>query len=311
MLLFAKILPQKLGLWSLHHVSFHHSRRTKRRTYMSTRKLTSITTETFVHLFLIIVALVFVFPFLWLVFTSLKPPEEVLSWPPVILPKHWTLENYFYVFETAPFGWYYINSLFFSSTATASILLTSGLAGYVFAKFRFFGRDLIFYVLLAAAAIPMQAYLVMLYIMVSRLGGIDTYWGLLLPASIMSFGIFFIRQNVYAIPDSLVDSARIDGASEFKIFFHIIVPLIKPALSALGIYAFTTRWSLYIWPLVVLSTNEKFTTELGLTAFTRRFVVDYGPITAAASICCIPALVVFIIFNRQIIRGIALTGIKE
>lgn len=274
------------------------------------RKMAAITMESFIQVFLIIIAIFFIFPFIWMICTALKPATEVLSWPPIIFPKRPTMANFLYVFETAPFGRYYLNSIFVSGVSTLSILITSSLAGYVFAKIKFFSRDMIFYIILATAILPLQSYLVLLYMMVAKIGGIDTYWGLILPGMVMSFGIFFLRQNIYSIPDELIDAARIDGASELGIYIRIILPLSKSALAAIAIYAFTVKWGQLIWPLVVVSTKDKFTTELGLTAFQQRFVVQYGPISAAAVICTIPTLVVFIVFNKQIIRGLTLTGLK-
>lgn len=274
------------------------------------RRMAGISMELFIQVFLIIIAIIFIFPFVWMISTALKPATEVLSWPPIIFPKRPTITNLLYVFKTAPFGRYYLNSIFVSGVCTLSILITSSLAGYIFAKIKFFGRDLVFYIILGTAILPMQSYLVLLYMMVGKMGGVDTYWGLILPGMVMSFGIFLLRQTIYSIPDELIDAARIDGASELAIYSRVILPLCKSALSAIAIYAFTVKWGQLIWPLVIVSTKDKFTTELGLTAFSQRFVVQYGPISSAAVICTIPALMVFIVFNKQIIRGLTLTGLK-
>jgi len=274
------------------------------------RRMVAISRESFIQIFLIIIAIFFIFPFVWMTCTALKPATEVLSWPPIIFPKRPIIANFLDVFKVAPFGRYYLNSIFVSGVSTLSILITSSLAGYIFAKIKFFGRDMMFYIILATAILPMQAYLVLFYMVVSKMGGIDTYWGLILPYMVMSFGIFLLRQNIYSIPDELIDAARIDGASELVIYIRVILPLSKSALSALAIYAFTTVWGELIWPLVVVSTKDKFTTELGLAAFQQRFIVQYGPLSAAAVICVIPALVVFILFNKQIIQGLTLTGLK-
>lgn len=274
------------------------------------KRVFGMTKELLIHIFLILIAVTMVFPFFWMFCTALKPPAEVLSWPPIILPKHPTPENFGAVFTKWPFARFFFNSILITSVATFCILITSSAAGYVFAKIRFFGRDLIFYIILATAIIPVQSYLIMLYLIIVKFQWINTYQGILAPLIIMSFGIFFLRQNIYAIPDELIDAARIDGASEFFIYSRIILPMAGSALAALGIYAFSVTWAQFIWPLVVVNTKEMYTTELGLAMFQKRFTVEYGAISAAAAVCVVPALIMFIVFRRGIVRGVTLTGMK-
>jgi len=274
------------------------------------KRVFGMTKELLIHFFLILIAITMLFPFFWMFCTALKPPTEVLSWPPVILPKYPTLGNFIAVFTKWPFARFFFNSVFITSVATFCILLTSSAAGYVFAKIKFFGRDLIFYIILATAIVPIQSYLIMLYLVIVKFHWINTYQGILAPLIIMSFGIFFLRQNIYAIPDELIDAARIDGASEFFIYSRIILPMTGSALAALGIYAFSVTWAQFIWPLVVVNTKEMYTTELGLAMFQKRFTVEYGAISAAAAVCVVPALIMFIVFRRGIVRGVTLTGIK-
>jgi len=274
-----------------------------------TRKI-RIARELLIHSFLILIGIVIIFPFVWMLCTALKPPTEVLSWPPVILPQHPIFNNFITVFTKWPFARFFFNSILVTSVATFCILLTSSLAGYVFAKIRFFGRDLIFYIILATAIIPVQGYLVMLYLIIVKLQWVNTYQGLLFPLIIMSFGIFFLRQNILNIPSELIDSARLDGASEFRIYAQIILPLSSSALGALAIYAFAVNWGDFIWPLVVVNMKEMYTAELGLALFQNRFFVQYGPVTAASTVCMLPAFVIFIIFRRKIVEGVTLTGMK-
>jgi len=274
------------------------------------KRVFGMTKELLIHIFLILIAITMLFPFFWMFCTALKPPTEVLSWPPVILPKYPTLGNFIAVFTKWPFARFFFNSILITSVATFCILLTSSAAGYVFAKIKFFGRDLIFYIILATAIIPVQSYLIMLYLVIVKFHWINTYQGILAPLIIMSFGIFFLRQNIYAIPDELIDAARIDGASEFFIYSRIILPMAGSALAALGIYAFSVTWAQFIWPLVVVNTKEMYTTELGLAMFQKRFTVEYGAISAAAAVCVLPALIMFMVFRRGIVRGVTLTGIK-
>lgn len=274
------------------------------------KRVFGITKELLIHIFLILTAIAIIFPFFWMFCTALKPPTEVLSWPPIILPQHPTIDNFIGVFTEWPFARFFFNSILITSVATFCILLTSSAAGYVFAKIKFFGRDLIFYILLATAIIPIQGYLIMLYLIIVKFHWINTYQGILAPLIIMSFGIFFLRQNIYAIPNELIDAARIDGASDFFIYFRVILPMNVSALAALGIYAFSITWAQFIWPLVIVNTKEMYTTELGLAMFQKRFTVDYGAISAATAICIIPALIMFMVFRRGIVRGVTLTGLK-
>ena len=274
-----------------------------------TRKI-RVTREILIHSFLILVGIGIIFPFVWMLCTALKPSTEVLSWPPVILPKHPTIQSFITVFVKWPFARFLFNSAFITLVATVCILISSSLAGYVFAKIRFFGRDLIFYIILATAIIPIQGYLIMLYLIIVKLQWVNTYQGLLAPLIIMSFGIFFLRQNILNIPSELIDSARLDGASEFRIYAQIILPMSSSALGALAIYAFAVTWGEFIWPLVVVNVREMYTAELGLALFQSRFFVQYGPITAGATVCMLPAFLIFVIFRRKIMEGVALTGMK-
>ena len=275
-----------------------------------TERIFGVTKELLIYIFLTLVAIAMIFPFFWMFCTALKPPIEVLSWPPIILPKHPTFGNFSAVFTKWPFARFFFNSILISSVATLCVLLTSSASGYIFAKIRFFGRDIIFYVILATAIVPIQSYLVFIYLIIVKFHWIDTYQGIIAPSVIMSFGIFYLRQSIYAIPDELVDAARIDGASEFHIYSRIILPMVSSALAVLAIYVFSVTWARFIWPLVVVNTKEMYTTELGLTMFQKRFTVEYGKISAATAVCVIPILTIFVIFRRRIVKGIALTGVK-
>ncbi|NMB10969.1 MAG: carbohydrate ABC transporter permease [Firmicutes bacterium] len=262
------------------------------------------------HILVALGALTMILPFIWMLSTSFKPPEEVITWPPQFIPRHPTLQNYVEAFAAAPFLRFFLNSLLVASVSTISILLTSSFAGFIFAKYRFPGRDLIFLLILATSMVPFQSYMIPFYLMVNRLGWINTYQGLALPLMIMAFGIFFMRQNIVGIPDELMDAARIDGCSEFRIYWQIILPLCKSAMAALSIFAFKNAWGDFIWPLLMCNDINLYTMELGLGMFQHRFTVDYGSITAGSVISILPIITVFAIFRRNIIEGITLTGIK-
>ncbi len=263
-----------------------------------------------VHLILLLGAVSMLLPFIWMLATSFKPPEEVITWPPTFIPKHPTIENYIEAFQAAPFHRFFLNSLIVSSISTISILLTSSLSGFIFAKYRFRGKNLIFLLILATSMVPFQSYMIPFYLMVNRLGWINTYQGLALPLLVMSFGIFFMRQNIITIPDELLEAARIDGCSDLKIYYSIILPLSKPALAALAIFSFKNAWADFIWPLLVANDINLYTMELGLGMFQHRFTVDYGSITAGSVISILPIITVYAIFRRHIIEGITLSGLK-
>ncbi len=265
----------------------------------------------FVHAVLALGAIVMVLPMLWMLSTSFKPPTEVLLWPPHLLPQVLTLANYVGVFVTAPFGRFFLNSLGLSLIATISVLITSLVAGAVFAKYRFPGRNGLFLLILGTAIVPFESYMIPLYIQIIPIGWINTYQGIVLPYLIMSFGIFLLRQHIAsAIPDELIEAARVDGGSEWWILFRVIAPLSASALSALGIFAFIQAWASFIWPLLIANDQRLFNMELGLTAFQFRYSTDYGKLMAGSVLSVAPMLVVFLLLRRRIIESVALTGIR-
>jgi len=260
---------------------------------------------------LIFGAVIMVLPFIWMLSTSLKPPTEVVSWPPRFIPLHPTLENYQTVFQTAPFHLFFLNSLAMATVSTVSILLTSTLAGFVFGKYRFPGRGFLFILILATAMVPFETYMIPLYLVMKDLKFINTFPGLVAPYLIMSYGIFFMRQNVIAsLPDELIDAARIDGANEWRMYWQLVVPLLRGAMGALGIFAFMQTWAAFIWPLIITTNRQLWTMELGLGMFQFRYSVELGPINAGSMLSILPVLLVFVVLRRNIVRGIALTGMK-
>ena len=274
------------------------------------QKTAKRTGTTLLHIILLLGAAVMVLPFVWMILTSFKPTEEVLSWPPKLFPQHWTFSNYISVFHEWPFGRFLVNSFVLSTISTISIIITSALSGFVFSKYRFVGKEVIFFLILTTVMVPFQVFMVPLYLSMVNAGLVDSYAGIVLPWLIMSFGIFFMRQNIASIPDDLIDAARIDGCSEFRIFRKVIFPLSKSAMSALAIFAFMDAWGYFIWPLIITSSTKKFVLEVGLALFQHRFFIDYGSTTAGSTIAILPVIVVFMIFRRHIIDGVTLTGLK-
>ena len=260
---------------------------------------------------LLIGAIAMMMPFLWMLSTALKSPAEILAWPPRLVPDAPSFANFVQVFENAPFARWMLNSLVLAVTSTAAILATSALAGYVLAKFTFPGRTLLFMVILATAIVPFEVYMIPLYLAARNLGIIDSMAGVVLPFLILSFGIFFVRQNVLAsIPDELLEAGRIDGASEMWIFGRVVLPLLGGPMSALGIFAFMQAWNQFVWPLLVANRKALYTAEVGLALFQTGYTVDFGAVSAGSVISVLPILIVFLVLRRRIIDGVALSGLK-
>ena len=276
---------------------------------ISVRRLTPF--QWFTQALLMVGAGIMLLPFIYMIGTSFKPPTEVLTWPPTLFAAHPTWDNYLTLITIAPFPRFFLNSLIMSTASALGILATSTFAGYIFSKYRFPGRDLLFIIILATAMVPFETYLIPLYFLVKQLKMINTYAGMAGPYLIMSFGIFLMRQSMSSsIPDELLDAGRIDGCSEWRLFHQIAVPLSKSAIGALGIFAFMQAWMAFIWPLILATQREMYTMEVGLSVFQQRFTIDYGSITAGSTVSIIPVFIVFLVLRRNIIQGITLTGLK-
>ena len=264
-----------------------------------------------IHAILTLGAVFMLLPMLWMLATSFKLPGEIAVWPPHLLPRTPTLANYRGLFQAIPFARFVGNSVFISVVSTVSVVITSMIAGAVFAKYRFPGRSVLFMLVLATAIVPFEAYMIPLYIELVRLHWINTYRAIILPTLVMSFGIFLMRQHVAsAIPDELLEAARVDGASEWWTFRRVLVPLSGSAMAAVGIFAFIQAWAAFIWPLLVANNQLLFNLEVGLTAFQFRFSTDYGKLMAGSTLSTLPMLIVFLLLRRRIIENMALTGIK-
>jgi multiple sugar transport system permease protein len=264
-----------------------------------------------VHAILMLGAVLMVLPMVWMLATSFKTPAEIAEWPPHLLPRAPTLANYSGLFQAAPFARFIANSLGISLVATLSVALTSILAGAAFAKYRFPGRRALFALIIATAIVPFESYMIPLYLQLNAIKWINTYQGMIAPYAIMSFGVLLMRQHMRsAIPDELIDAARIDGASEWRIFRDIVVALSLPAAGALGIFAFIQAWAAFLWPLLVANQRDLFNLELGLNAFQFRYSVDYGPLMAGSVLSVLPMVLVFVLLRRQIIDSAASTGLR-
>jgi multiple sugar transport system permease protein len=252
------------------------------------------------------------FPFYWMLISSLKSPQELLAAPPTWLPKDPSLEAYRTVFSVIPFARAFLNSTLVALVTTLMIVLTSTMAGYVFAKYRFRGRDLLFYLVLATMFLPPIVMLVPLYRMIQAIGLSDSFLGVMLPNFANAFGIFLMRQFIAGVPDELIDASRIDGASEWTILWRVVTPLALPALASLVVFAFIYHWSSFLWPLVVLQSEEKYTVVLAmnrLVSYTSA-VRFQNVVMAGATISILPSVLLFLWLQRFFVRGIAQTGLK-
>lgn len=255
-------------------------------------------------------AILMVVPFIWMISTSFKPQAETVSFPPRLFPINPTISNYIDVFDRANMGRLYWNTTFISVIKTIFNIYTSALLGYIFGKFVFRGRDIIFYILLSTWIIPFEVYLIPLYLMTVQVGWADTYTALIVPEIFTIYAMFMFRQFMYTIPTELVDAARIDGAGEWYIFHRIIIPLSRAALFTLIAFYFMWNWNDFLWPLVVISSHDKYVITVGLATFVGEFWNQYGVIMAGASLAIVPILALFIAVQRFIIEGVVLTGLK-
>jgi multiple sugar transport system permease protein len=263
------------------------------------------------YLVLIGGAVVVMTPLLYALSTSLKSSAEVFEVPVRWIPRVLHFENYPLALKQGPFGRYFFNSLFIAASVTLLNLLTCSLAGYSFAKHRYWGRDILFGFVLATMMVPIASMVIPLFLVVKAAGWINSYWGMIIPAGTSALGIFLMRQNILAIPDDLIAAARIDGCSEIGIYWRIILPLIGPALSSLAIFIFMWNWDSFLWPVLVASSDQYKTLPIGIAAFESSYGTNYPQLMAVANMAMAPVLVVFFILQRNFIEAMALSGIKE
>jgi ABC-type glycerol-3-phosphate transport system permease component len=267
--------------------------------------------KTLITIFLTLFAVLMIYPFLWLVFGSFKTNVDIVTQPIQLLPREWTTEGISMVWNTSGLPRAYANSLFISALVVLSTLVTSSLGGYTFARLQFPGRDLIFYFILATTMVPFVTLLIPLYLVMLDLKLLNSYAGIWIPAAVSSFGIFLCRQFIVGIPNDLYDAAKVDGAGDFRIYYEIILPLIRPALSALAIFSFLGAFNMYLWPLVALNDQDLYTLPLILVQIsTSMGVSNYQAIMAGSLLASIPTIVVYLVFQRNFVKGIALSGIK-
>lgn len=264
-----------------------------------------------IHLLLTVFAILMFIPFLWMVFSAFKPLDEIFMRPPVLLPKNWTLDGFRTAWSGAPFATAYFNSFYISALVTIITLLTCSMAAYAFARIKFPGSNALFAVFLATMMVPFQLTIIPLYIILGKLQWIDTHLALIIPAGLFNaFGVFLMRQYVRGIPIELEEAAAIDGAGRIRTFTTIILPLLKTPMTALGIFVFLGQWNDFFRPLIFLNTEDRFTIPMVVNYFKGAYSSDWTSLMAATTMAALPMLIVFIIAQKQIVEGIALSGSK-
>jgi ABC-type glycerol-3-phosphate transport system permease component len=260
----------------------------------------------------VLIAAVVAAPFVYMITGSFKLRAEIFSYPLHFLPTNPTLENYTRLLDGSeiPFLRQCFNSVVISINQTLLTLFISSLVGWGFAKYEFRGKHALFTFLLATMMFPTQVALVPQFLLMMRIGWLDTYWAVIIPGAISAFSVFLLRQNMLAIPNELLDAARIDGSSEFGIFWRMGLPLSGPALSILAVLTFLSTWNNYLWPLIVLRTPEKFTFPVGLASLVGLYKVEYGMILAGAVVATLPIVVLFIAGRKQFVAGLTAGAVK-
>ena len=261
---------------------------------------------------LVLLLIIFLFPFFWMVVSSFKPTSEVLAIPVNILPKNWQIDAYTNLsnYTEYDFTRYFINSFVVTFFAVLLAVILCTTAGYGFAKYKFKYNNLIFIIVLSTIMIPFQAIVVPLFILMRDLGLQNSYLGLIIPESLTAFGIFLMRQFFYSIPDEIIESARIEGASEFRIFWSISLPLAKTAIFALVIFHSQWVWNLLLWPLIIISSPEMRTIPQAIALFSGVYFTPYPEQLAISVLACLPLLVIFMFLSKNFVKGITLTGLK-
>lgn len=254
-------------------------------------------------------------PLVWMITSSFKPLDEIYAYPPTLIPENFTTRNYDRLFADWPFWNWYGNSLVIAVVATLTVLFFTSLAGYAFAKYRFRGSRVLFIVLLASTMIPFQLILVPLYIVMSRLSWSNSYFALVIPFMAPALGIFLMRQFMMSIPTEMIEAARIDGATEFGIYWRVMLPLARPALAAQAVLTFLGSWNSFLWPLAVLHNRDYLTLPVGMAnmigSVTAGSEPPVGASMAAATLVSIPVIIVFIAVQKQYVAGLTAASVKE
>lgn len=262
------------------------------------------------YIIVTLIAIFFLFPLAYAVSSSLKSLKDVFSFPMRWIPLEMHLENFIEPFVKGNFTRYFLNSIFIAVVVTLSSVLFCSLAGYSLTKFRYPGREVVFTLILATAFLPVQITLIPLYILVRNLGWLDTYRGLIIPVSLSSFATFLMRQFFSTIPNEYIDAAKIDGCSEFGIFFGIVLPMSRPALAALIIYVFVGNWGSFIYPFAIVCKDNLRPVPVGLLMFFEEYSVIYNQLVAMALLSIVPVMIILLFSQKLLVRAAVMSGLK-
>lgn len=255
-------------------------------------------------------AVLMFFPLYWMFATAVRPKSELFDGEFDLFPSELVWGNFSEAWGKLPWTQFYINSVAIAVIAVVVTVFINLLAGYTFAKYKFPGRDIIFLLMISTLMIPIQVIMVPEFLIVSKLGWVSTYWGVIIPRAAEAFGLFMVRQFMMSIPDELIEAARLDGAGEFTIFRRVVLPLSWPVIAVLTIFTFMWRWNDFAWPLVVLQDRSSYTVPLGLSLMQGQYFTDWTGIMSMALVSIIPMLVVFFFFQRYFVQGFATSGMK-
>ncbi len=259
---------------------------------------------------LVLLALITLFPFIWMFVTALKSSSEVFKWPIVLFPANPQWGNFVEAWNRQPFTRFLQNTIFITIGTTLLTLFTSSTAGFAFAKYEFRGKRILFILILLLLMLPPQVTLVPTYLMVRSLGLVNSYFGLMIPGITSVFGVFLIRQYLQSIPNELIDAARIDGSNDWGIYLQIILPLLKPALAVLAIFTFTGSWNSFLWPLIIADSSTMYTLQVGIAFFSGQTGTEYQLMMAVAVVSMLPVILMYLMFQRYFVASVALSGMN-
>ncbi|WP_418762000.1 carbohydrate ABC transporter permease [Enterocloster sp.] len=263
-----------------------------------------------IYTLLVFLSAVFLMPIVWVIFSSFKPAGELFTWPPTLLGRNPSLDNYTHAFAAGDFGRWFLNTVVVSVLATVLTVIVNIMAGYVFAKYEFKGKKLLFGMVMVTLMIPLEVIMIPIFKVIVSTHMYNNLWGLIIPAVASPTAVFLVKQYYEPIPDALMEAARIDGASEMQILMRIMLPLAKPIISVLCIFSFMWRWNDYLWPKLVINSKTKYTLQLALANFSGEYSVDWSSLLAMSVISMIPVLVVFLTLQKYIIGGMTAGGVK-
>jgi multiple sugar transport system permease protein len=260
---------------------------------------------------LVLVALIGLLPYYWMLSCSFKTNDNMFLMPLQWFPNPINWNAYGDAWKAQDFTRYFLNTTFIAVVITVGNLLLASLAGYSLSKFRYFGRGILFILILSTMMLPLEVTMVPLFLIIKKFGWPNTYEGLIVPFIVDGFGVFLMRQYLKSIPNELIEAARIDGASELRIYWQIVMPLCKPALAALGVFTFREAWDMYIWPLIIVTKDSLRTLPLGISLFMSSFGTAWDQLMAVAAIGTLPMVLLFFFLQRSFIKGIAISGLKD